>query len=271
MHFTKTYRKYARNVLKDDDTYFSLKTVAWIEPFISFLYRDWWKVDFTGFKHLPADGPALVVGNAGGVLPWPGLMLLYALMRDRARPRRLTILCDMDWIEDERIYSFLREIGFVPWSADHAKKAFEQGQIVAVFPEGPSGAVKPFGERYRLRRFDWTRIMPAIEQQVPILPLATLGCDESFPVGMNLERLAHFLSLPAFPLTPFFPWYPFPANVTMSLPVKWKMRLLKPVDYKRQDTRDALEDTSDRLALFLEGEVQAELNRLLRTRIKPLF
>ena len=257
MQFTRTYSKYIRNVLKGDHPDFSLKTIASIEPFLSFLYQDWWKVEFSGFKHLPQSGPAL--------------MLLYALMRDRARPRRLNILCDMDWIEDERLYCWLRETGFSPWSAEHAKKLFAEGQTVVIFPEGLSGAVKPFSERYRLRRFDWTRIMPAVEQNVPIVPMATLGCDESFPVGMNLEKLSKLLSLPAFPITPFFPWYPFPANLALSLPVKWKMRLLKQADYKQIGSRDELEETASRQALFLEGDIQAELNRLLRARIKPLF
>jgi 1-acyl-sn-glycerol-3-phosphate acyltransferase len=270
MSFATTHRPYIRVARKGRDFGFSLKTIAKLAPLLGFLHDEWWQVETGGIKHLPDKGPVLLVGNAGGVAPWAGLMLLYTLMNCSEKPRRVNILTDMDWIEDERLYSLLREIGFVSWSADNAKQLFAAGETVVVFPEGTAGAVKPFGERYRLRAFDWTKIMPAVEMKVPIMPLATIGPDESFPVGMNLEPLAKLLSLPAFPITPAFPWLPFPVNM-FSLPVRWKIRMLKDVDYEKPTSREELEDRSKSLALFLEGEVQAELNRLLRTRIKPLF
>jgi 1-acyl-sn-glycerol-3-phosphate acyltransferase len=269
MSFVSKHRRYIRTARKGRDFGFSVKTTAKLAPLLSFLYEDWWQVDLQGLKHLPKKGPALIVANAGGVLPWAGLMLLHALMHDE-HPRRLTVLTDLDWIEDERVYSAAREIGFVSWSSDNAKRLFAEGETVIVFPEGIQGAVKPFGERYRPRAFDWTILMPAIDAGVPIIPLATIGPDESFPVGVNLDWLAKLLNLPAFPVTAAFPWLPFPANV-FSLPVHWKMRLMKPCDYKKPASREELEEASKTLALFAEGEIQAELNRLLRGRIKALF
>src|SRR5428012_5284 len=104
-------------------------------------------------------------------------------------------------------------------------------------------STKPFAERYRLLDFDWTQFLPAIEQAVPVLPLATLGCDEAVPIFSNLDGLARVLDLPAFPVTPFFPWLPFPANL-LSLPVSWKMSLLKPITYKAGSDRDTIEDSA---------------------------
>jgi hypothetical protein len=190
-------------------------------------------------------------------------------MKDKTQPRRLNVLADLDWIEDERLYNFLREIGFVSFSSDNAKRVFAEGGTAIVFPDGVPGAVIPFGERYRLRNFDWTKLMPAIDMKVPLVPLATLGPDESFPVAANWEKLARALSLPAFPVTPVFPWLPFPLNL-YSLPVKWKMRVMKPIDYGKTHSREELEHTSKETALFIEGEIQAELNRLLRMRVKAL-
>ena len=46
---------------------------------------------------------------------------------------------------------------------------------------------------------------------------------------------------------------------------------MKPVDYSHSGKRDEVEENAKKMALFVEGEVQAELNRLLRQRIKPLF
>jgi hypothetical protein len=109
--------------------------------------------------------------------------------------------------------------------------------------------------------------MPAVEMHIPLIPLATVGPDESFPVGTNLDKVAKMLSLPAFPVTPFFPFLPFPLNL-FSLPVKWKMRLMKPIDYQRPSSREETEEFSKNMALYCEGEVQAEVNRILRTRLK---
>ena len=266
--FAKTYSAYSQVAASEMQPFgFDLTSVSRLEPVLAFLFQDWWKVNFMGLDLLPSSGPALIVGNTGGVLPWTALMLLYVLMSRKDKPRQLSILAELSWIDDERLYRELMEIGFVPWSSDNAKQLFASGHLVAVFPEGIAGLCKPYPERNRLRSFDWTKLLPAIECNVPIFPLATLGCDESVPVVSNLSGIARILHWPSYPITPFFPWLPFPANL-LSLPVKWQMRLLKPCKYQVEGCRDDLENTARQLALFLEGEVQAELNRLLRARMK---
>lgn len=269
MPFTETYKEYIKTARKGSSFGSKVKTLAAIEPWLSFLCNNWWNVQFKGLERLPHEGPALIVGNTSGILPWPGLVLLYALMSAKTFPRRLNILCEMSWINDERIYNLGLELGFVPWSADNAKRLFAEGELVAVFPEGMQGAIKPFSERYRLRDFDWTKILPAIEENVPIYPLVTLGCEESFPILGNAEKLAKLLEVPAFPITPFMPLLPFPLSL-MSFPGKWKMHVLKKQHFVHAQTRNENYETAMAIAKETEGEVQAELNRLLRTRIKAL-
>jgi 1-acyl-sn-glycerol-3-phosphate acyltransferase len=267
--FCRKYRQYIRTSRQGVKFGLDLHLVARLEPVLSFLYHQWWQVDFTGLQHLPARGPALIVGNTGGPIPWPALMLLFALMSDTNRPRKLSILADMDSIQDERVYRLLMGLGFVPATADNARLLFARNQTVAVFPEGNEALLKPFTERYRPRTFEPTQILPALQAHVPLVPLATLGCDESTPVFANLEELARLLDMPAFPLTPGFPWLPFPVNL-MPLPVSWKMRLLKPVGAPVEHISDPHE-LARAQSMFIEGEVQSELNRLLRVRVRPLF
>ena len=146
----------------------------------------------------------------------------------------------------------MRELGLNP-----------EKPMVAIFPEGVPGLAKPYMGRDRLNVFDWVKLFPAVEEGVPIFPLATLGCDESVPILTNMEKTAKLLNLPAFPITPFFPWLPFPLNLG-SLPTKWHMSLIKPLNYEKTVDRDQLEETAMRQSQFAEGEIQAELNRLLR-------
>jgi 1-acyl-sn-glycerol-3-phosphate acyltransferase len=268
--FTKSHNKYVRNSLKSDDYFgFDLHSIARLEPVLRFLYKHWWKVEFSGIERLPEEGPVLIAGNTNGLVPWPALMLLYALMTNKKHSRQVHIVSDTDWIDDERIHAALLELGFVPWSSANLKRIFAKGEVAAIFPEGQSAMSKPFAERYRVRDFDWTKFLPAIEEGIPIFPLATLGCDESVPTIENLDEMATFLRIPAYPVSPFFPWLPFPFNM-MSLPVKWQMHLLKPTPYKTSSNRDTLEETAKSHARFVEGEVQAELNRMLRLRTRSV-
>ncbi len=268
--FASAYRNYIKNT-RDCDNYFGfdIRRLAAVEPLLKFLYTDWWHVQFAALGTLPKEGPALIVGNSNGLVPWPAFMLMYALM-NQDNPRRLTIVADMDWIDDERIHSYLVQLGFVPWSSTNLKYLFSKGELVAIFPEGLPATSKPYSERYRVREFDWTRLLPAIEAGITIYPMATVGCDEASPTLVNLDTLSKFLGMPAYPVTPFFPWFPFPANFA-SLPVKWKMTVMKPTAYEAHSDRDMLEETAKSQSRFIEGQIQAELNRLLRTRSKTFI
>jgi 1-acyl-sn-glycerol-3-phosphate acyltransferase len=269
--FAETYHEYVETIGDCRGSFgFELETIKQIEPALYFLYHLWWRVKFRGLERIPKSGPALIVGNVGGGLPWPMLMLLYALMNNDSWARRLNILADLDWIDDERMYNFLIGLGFVSWSSANAKRLFADGELVAVYPEGTPGLSKTFTERYRLKEFDWTKLLPAVEENIPIYPLATAGCDEAVPVLGNLTKLAKSLRLPAFPITPFFPWLPFPASL-MSLPVSWQMHILKPTALESSEVDElAAKELTRKLAQRAEGEIQAELNRMLRSRFRAI-
>jgi 1-acyl-sn-glycerol-3-phosphate acyltransferase len=266
--FANSYNNYVKCALKADRFFgFDVRAVAQVEPVMKFLYQDWWKVQVANLQRLPKTGPALLVGNSAGLIPWPAFMLMYALMNNSECPRRLNIVADLDWLTDERLYSMFVQLGFVPWSSANLKRLFAKGEMVAIFPEGLSAMSKPFAERYRMLEFDWTRLLPAVEENVPIIPISTLGCEESIPTIANIKFLAKFLHMPAFPITPFFPWLPFPFNLG-SLPVHWRMAVLDSRSYLQQTGRDNLEETAKQQSRFVEGEIQAELNRMLRARVK---
>src|SRR5512143_1132375 len=46
-------------------------------PALDFLYQSWWRVEARGMERLP-PGPAVVVANRGGALPWDALVLRLA-------------------------------------------------------------------------------------------------------------------------------------------------------------------------------------------------
>jgi 1-acyl-sn-glycerol-3-phosphate acyltransferase len=265
--FETKYPAFVENTKQLEDQFgFDIDALARIEPLLKFLHQIWWRVEIKGFDRLPKTGPALITGNTSGIVPWAGLMLIYTLLAKVENPRRVNIAIDMDGIEDQRLYNFLTEIGFVPWSADNAKKLLSQGQIVAVFPEGAAASMsKSFWMRNRVCEFDWTKFLPAAEQGVPIFPVSVLGVDECNPTLVNLDGMARFLGWKAFPVSPFFPILPFPFNLA-TLPTPWEMTILPANDYKPAKAREEQQRLAKEQAFLCEGDVQAEINRRLRIR-----
>jgi 1-acyl-sn-glycerol-3-phosphate acyltransferase len=265
--FEAKYPAFVENARQLDDHFgFDLSVLARTEPLLNFLHQFWWRIQLKGFERLPKTGPALITCNTSGIVPWPGLMLIYSLLAKVETPRRVNLTIDMDGVEDQRLYNFLTEIGFVPWSADNAKKLLSQGQLVAVFPESRTASMgKSIWMRNRISEFDWTKFLPAVELGVPIFPLSTLGIDECNPVLFNLEGLARFVGWKAFPITPFFPILPFPFNLA-TLPLPWEMTILPANDYKTPRAREEQQRLAKEQAFLAEGDIQAEINRRLRIR-----
>jgi 1-acyl-sn-glycerol-3-phosphate acyltransferase len=198
-----------------------------IKPLLRFLHDICWRVQIEGLEQLSEHGPAFIVGNTSAQMPLPAMMLAYVLMMNsNGKHRRVNVLTDTDTIVVEKIYPFGYSLNFVPWSYDNAKNLLEQGELLIVFPELRGDVGKTTAMRNRLKRFDWTKFMPAIEAGVSIYPLATLGIDE--------------------------------------------MRLMRALPYNHVRDSEPLQNEAKKVALFAEGEIQAEINRLLRTTSRNL-
>jgi 1-acyl-sn-glycerol-3-phosphate acyltransferase len=218
------------------------KEIATIKPLLQFLHHVWWHVQLEGLENFPEEGPAFIAANTNSYIPWPALMLIYALMM-KGSQREVTVLADMDFITDERIALWLRSLNFKSWSYDNAKQLLEQGKVLLVFPEQRSSRGESVKMQNRLRRFDWTKFLPAIETNAPVYPLATLGMED-----FKLPGLFKLISLPS----------------------PCKMRLIGAVPYHQFQDREKVQDEAKRIALFTEGEIQAEINRQLRTKIRKV-
>jgi 1-acyl-sn-glycerol-3-phosphate acyltransferase len=199
-----------------------------LEPWLRFLYQVWWRVEATNVDQVPASGPALVVANHSGVLPYDGAMVKLAIRQEHPAARECRMLMLDMFALLPVLAPALTKHGEIRASADNALRVLRQGGLVGVFPEGVKGVGKHFRERYRLARFGrggFVRI--ALQAGAPIVPCAVVGAEEIHPVLARADWIGRPLGFPYFPLTPTFPWLGLLGFV--PLPTRWSIDFGPPI------------------------------------------
>jgi 1-acyl-sn-glycerol-3-phosphate acyltransferase len=196
-----------------------------VSPAFRFLHDRYWRVDVGGARHVPAEGPVLLVANHSGALPFDGAMVVTAV--DGERRRVVRFLYDRFVETISPLDLFYRKMGGVTASRENAQALLRMGQPVLLFPEGISGVAKPFSERYRLRPFSPGFARLAMQYDVPVVPVAIVGAEEIYPLVGRAEGLGKAIGMPYLPITPFFPLLGLLG--ALPLPTKWFIRFGKPL------------------------------------------
>ncbi len=240
-----------------------------VMPLLRVVAEKWFRIEVRGVENLPAEGPALLVGNHAGALPWDALILHAMVHRDTGRHIRL--LGAGLVFETPYVHDFSRRIGATVACREDADALLEAGELVSVFPEGFKGLGKPYVERYRLQRFGRGGfVSTAVRAGAPIIPVAIVGSEEIYPLISGAPTLARMLGLPYFPVTPFFPWFGMLGAI--PLPVKWIIEIGEPIV-----TADLPEGTADDpMAVFRTTDrvrlgIQNRLYALLEERRHPFW
>ncbi|HWQ13189.1 MAG TPA: lysophospholipid acyltransferase family protein [Roseiflexaceae bacterium] len=242
-----------------------------VRPFAAFLYRTWWRVTAEGLAHIPAEGPALLVANHSGVLPWDSAMIATAVLEDHPQPRLVRSL-HASWLGSVPVMApALAAFGQVPALPENAERLLGEGQLVCAFPEGARGAGKLFWNRYRLAAFDAAGyVQAALRTGAPIVPVAVIGAEEIYPVVADARPVARLLGFPFFPLTPLFPWLG-PLGL-IPLPSKWTIIFDAPIATRGLGPNAADDPASvQRLAGVTRARIQALLDERVPARKSVFF
>lgn len=245
-----------------DDYGMDAELVELVRPFAGFLYRSWWRVTSEGLDLVPADGPALLLANHSGVLPWDSAMIATAMLEEHSAARLVRTL-HVPWLTNiPGVAPALAAFGQLQALPENAARLLDEGQLVCAFPEGAQGPGKLFWNRYRLAGFEGAEyIRAALRSGAPIIPVAVIGAEEIYPMFANARPIAHLLNLPYFPLTPLFPWLGLLGMV--PLPSKWSIVFDTPIDTSAYGAA-AADDPS--IVARLNDEVRARIQALLDER-----
>jgi 1-acyl-sn-glycerol-3-phosphate acyltransferase len=251
------------NLIEGDVPYdrfgFSPAAIRNAYPWFNALYRYYFRVKSEGHEHIPSEGPAVLAGNHGGLLPFDAAMAILDVLRNTDPPRLVRSIVDRWAGELPWVNVFYARMGQVVGTRENFSDLLDDGQLMLVFPEGVEGIRKPVTQRYRLQRFRVGFIEHALRARAPIVPVAFVGSDDQTPILYDMKPLARRLGLPVAPITPTFPWFG-PLGL-LPYPVSYRIRYGEPLLYHERFGPEGADDA--RLVRYLANQVRRTVQVLV--------
>jgi 1-acyl-sn-glycerol-3-phosphate acyltransferase len=102
------------------------------------------------------------------------------------------------------VSTYFARVGAVVGTHANVARLLARGELIAIWPEGAAGIAKPVHDRYQMKTWQVGHAELAIRHRAPVIPVAILGSEESWPVIGRITRLhgfgIPFLPVPATPL-----------------------------------------------------------------------
>ncbi|HWH43252.1 MAG TPA: 1-acyl-sn-glycerol-3-phosphate acyltransferase [Thermoleophilaceae bacterium] len=216
-------------------------------PGLWMLASYYFRADVRGLHHVPADGPVLLVGNhSGGNLTPDTTVFTLAFTTYFGVERRFFQLAHNLVLAMPGL-GMLRKYGTVAANPQNAQKALDSGAALLVYPGGDYEVHRSSFERNKVD-FDGRKgfIRLALEKGVPIVPVVSIGGQETAFFLTRGERLARLLRLDrtfrlkVLPISLALPWGINVGDMLghIPLPAKITIQVLPPIDLVETYGRD---------------------------------
>jgi 1-acyl-sn-glycerol-3-phosphate acyltransferase len=246
-------------------------------PGLWLLASFYFRADVKGLEKIPAEGPVLLVGNhSGGNVTPDTLVFTLAFATYFGVERRFFQLAHNLVLAMPGLGT-LRKYGTVAASHENARRALETGAALLVYPGGDYEVHRPSWESAKVDfngRKGWVRL--ALDNDVPVVPLVSLGGQETALFLSRGERLARLLRLDkmfrlkVLPISIAVPWGLNVGDMLSHwpLPAKISVRALDPIDLRKEF---GPEPDHDEVYEHVLGKMQRTLDQLASERTLPFI
>ena len=154
-------------------------------PFWDWLYRYYFRVQSSGWHHIPGDGQVLLVGSHNGGLAAPDMhMMMYDWFRRFGAERPVYGLMHPHiWKVLPPLADLAAQMGAIVAHPKMAIAALRQGASVLVYPGGARDVFRSHTLRHKIvLDQNHAFIKLALRTKVPIVPLISHGAQDSLIV-----------------------------------------------------------------------------------------
>jgi 1-acyl-sn-glycerol-3-phosphate acyltransferase len=247
-------------------------------PGLWLLASFYFRADVRGLENIPTEGPVLIVGNhSGGNVTPDTLVFTLAFNTYFGVERRFYQLAhNLVMVMPQSRIANLRKYGTVAASRENATQALDSGAALLVYPGGDYEVHRPSWDSAKVDwagRKGWIRL--ALEKNVPVVPLVSLGGQETALFLSRGERLARLLRLDkmfrlkVLPISIAIPWGLNVGDMLghWPLPAKLTMKALPAIDLKKEFGRNP---DLDEIYESVLGRMQAALDSMAAERRLPV-
>jgi 1-acyl-sn-glycerol-3-phosphate acyltransferase len=245
-------------------------------PLMGSFFRTYFRGEVRGLENVPAEGPALLVGNhSGGLMIADTFVLTTAFYEHFGPDRRFHQLAHDVAARFPGLG--IRPYGTVRASHENARRAFDLGAPVLVYPGGDYETFRPTWHSDQIEfggRRGFVRL--ALEANVPIVPVVAIGGQETalfLTRGERVARAVRLDKLARIKVLPVSIGPPFGVNILdlpgrLPLPAKVTVEVLPAVELtERFGPRPAPDDVYEELT----ADMQRALNSLADERTAPIL
>jgi 1-acyl-sn-glycerol-3-phosphate acyltransferase len=227
----------------------------------------WFRAEVRGLGNIPDTGPVLLVGNHSGGNMTPDTTVFTLAFSTYFGAERAFYQLAHNLVLTMPGLASLRKFGTVAASPGNATRALEAGAALLVYPGGDYEVHRPSWERNRIdfdRRKGFLRL--ALEQDVPVVPVVSIGGQETALFLSRGERLARLMSLDrmfrlkVLPISIALPWGLNVGDMLghIPLPAKITIETLPPIDLRAEFGADPdLDEAYDQIIRLMQDTLDA--------------